>query len=780
MRLRGVSLRTKIIAWSFVPTVIILVTVALVTFTAYQQVTEELVIERDRDLARLSADQLGVELSEYATLLAEYSALLADLGRNISIDTNDPAAQRAVLSQARGRLDVFDAGVLVLNNQGTIVAAEPERPEVLGRNWSDRSYFRQMLRFPEPVFSGVVADGPEGAEVIVVAVPIKGSQGQFLGVIAGMFQVDPTTISPLYDPITRRIRSDESSNAYLVDDTGRVLYHSDTERIGEDFSAQTLVQQVLRREVGSLRTNDADGSEIIASFAPVPGTPWSLITQENWDALISAGRGYRQFLLLLLGLGVVVPALVVAVGVRRITRPIRELIQATQEVAGGNFDQTITAQTGDELEDLAEQFNLMSAQLQEMVGTLEQRVVDLKQAEEALRKSEERYRGLFDGVPVGLYRATPAGQMVDANPASAQILGFSERETLLAVNAADLYVNPEDRLRWQALMEREGLVRDFEAQFYRNDGTIIWLDDTARAVRDEQGRVLYYEGSLEDVTKRKRAEAELQKYQEHLEDLAEERTAALRKTNEQLQQEIAERVRVERRLRESEKVNVRLYEQAQQDAETKARLLDEVNHRVKNNLTGIIGMLYVTRRYARAAEGRESYLTILGELIYRIEGLATVHNLLSAAEWSSLPLSELTTQIIHSALQSLPPDKRVLTNVPTTNPVQVTPKQANSLALVINELTTNTIKYALLEHQTARITVRIAHEGETIVFEFQDDGPGFPEEVLRLERHNVGLYLIQSIVRKDLGGELVLRNNQGAVTVIRFPVNGDSIVKSLV
>jgi PAS domain S-box-containing protein len=135
---------------------------------------------------------------------------------------------------------------------------------------------------------------------------------------------------------------------------------------------------------------------------------------------------------------------------------------------------------------------------------LKQELAERKRTEEALRESEERYRSLFEGVPVGLYRTTPEGQILDANPALVQMLSYPDWETMVTLNAADIYVNPEDRLQEQTLLERDGVVLGFEAQLRRRDGKIILVKDTARLVRDGEGRVLYYEGSLEDITERKR------------------------------------------------------------------------------------------------------------------------------------------------------------------------------------------------------------------------------------------------------------------------------------
>ena len=212
--------------------------------------------------------------------------------------------------------------------------------------------------------------------------------------------------------------------------------------------------------------------------------------------------------------------------------------------------------------------------------------------------------------------------------------------------------------------------------------------------------------------------------------------------------------------------NARLYEQAKQDAETKAMLLSEVNHRVKNNLAAIIGLLYA-ERYHVSVDDRVTYQAIIQDLIGRVQGLATVHNLLSASKWSPLPLNELISRVIHASLQTMPPNKHIAVDVsPST--IQIKPKQANNLALIINELVTNTVKYALAGQSLAEIKVVISSNEDMVNLEFRDNGPGYTEAVLHSDQHNVGMYLVQTLVRQDLQGQLELYNDHGAVTMIRF------------
>ena len=139
-----------------------------------------------------------------------------------------------------------------------------------------------------------------------------------------------------------------------------------------------------------------------------------------------------------------------------------------------------------------------------------------KRTEKDLWETKNRLHSLFEGIPVGLYRSTPEGKRLEVNRALLRMARYPNREAFLKGNVIDDYVNPEDRKKWQAKMEHEGIVRDFKAQCRRYDGTVFWIRDSARTVRDSEGRILYYEGAVEDITERKKADEKEKQYVRNL------------------------------------------------------------------------------------------------------------------------------------------------------------------------------------------------------------------------------------------------------------------------
>ena len=143
-------------------------------------------------------------------------------------------------------------------------------------------------------------------------------------------------------------------------------------------------------------------------------------------------------------------------------------------------------------------------------------VTSRKETEQALHESDLQYRSLFDRLPVGLYRTAPDGKLIEGNRALAQILGHPSRQSLLSADAFEFYLDPADRERWMSLIESEGMIRDFEVQLRRSDGAVIWVRDSARAIRDATDRIVSYEGVLEDITRRKQAEWEVRQATQQL------------------------------------------------------------------------------------------------------------------------------------------------------------------------------------------------------------------------------------------------------------------------
>ncbi|MCX5809819.1 MAG: PAS domain S-box protein [Proteobacteria bacterium] len=157
--------------------------------------------------------------------------------------------------------------------------------------------------------------------------------------------------------------------------------------------------------------------------------------------------------------------------------------------------------------------------LKQRVKELEQSESECRQAKEALKQSEAKYRNIFDNAVEGIFQTTPEGQYISVNPALARMIGYDSPEELIK-GVTDLskqgYVNPEDRVRYKKILEEHGIIKGFETQHYRKDGSTIWVLINARAVKDEAGKVCYYEGTIEDITPRKLAEEELQQTTEKL------------------------------------------------------------------------------------------------------------------------------------------------------------------------------------------------------------------------------------------------------------------------
>ncbi len=146
------------------------------------------------------------------------------------------------------------------------------------------------------------------------------------------------------------------------------------------------------------------------------------------------------------------------------------------------------------------------------IHTVSRDITQRRANEEALRQAEEKYRSIFENAVEGIFQTTPQGQYLAANPSLARIYGFDsvpELRTTFSDIAGQLYTDPNRRAEFVQQMDEVGEVSNFESQIRRKDGALIWISENARAVRDENGAVFYYEGTVEDITETRQSKERL-------------------------------------------------------------------------------------------------------------------------------------------------------------------------------------------------------------------------------------------------------------------------------
>ena len=198
-------------------------------------------------------------------------------------------------------------------------------------------------------------------------------------------------------------------------------------------------------------------------------------------------------------------------------------------------------------------------------------------------------------------------------------------------------------------------------------------------------------------------------------------------------------------------------------ARTQEVLLREVNHRVKNNLYAMMGMLSKEKKlYEKKNKHQQS--EFIENIILRIDSLSTVHSLLSASKWQPLNLTELCRELIEHLSDSIALHKSISADI-TPSEITVSSNMAHNLTLIINEIITNAVKYASPAKGDLIIGVEVKSDDKNIILRIKDNGNGFPQPFLDgdFKGSGVGFELIFGIVKESLGGHVTIENDNGAV-----------------
>ncbi|MCK4765003.1 MAG: PAS domain S-box protein [Candidatus Aminicenantes bacterium] len=346
-------------------------------------------------------------------------------------------------------------------------------------------------------------------------------------------------------------------------------------------------------------------------------------------------------------------------------------------------------------------------------------IKERKKVEEALRASEAKYRGLFENMLEGVYQTEPDGTILAANPALVRMLGFdSVEEFFSAGSARQFYVNPEERDILSRRLEENGELRNAEYSLRRKNGKEIRVVEDGRVVRDEQGRVLHYEGLIIDITQRKQAE---------------------------------------------EKVKASLKE--------KEVLLREIHHRVKNNLQVIVGLLNLQAKYIddkravdifKNSRQRVMAMALVHEKLYQSEDLSRIN----FREY----IQSLTRHLFDTYSYMIDPQQVHLKTEIADIVLDI--ETAIPLGLLINELVTNALKYSFPGGRAGELRVVLdVSKGVGKKYEYHlivvDNGVGFPAERDFRDSGTLGMLLVNSLVQQ-LRGTIDLDRSGGTKFIIEF------------
>ncbi len=376
------NLRAKALIFSLIPFALMVVSLGCIWLYAHEQVTRDLALRHTAEVANITAARISEGLARFRRRLQEIAA-------KKDVQAMKPERITSAIEKAWDLLYVFDAGVAVYDAKGAALCKHPFSDSRLDKDFPLATEFETIQTTRTSVFSNIFQDPASQEAVILVAVPILGKNNEFRGVLTGFSTLQYSLIEVEYAKALE-IKAGHTGYAFLVDGNGWVIHDRRYSRIGKKADAKVPVMKVARGETGAMFTEDSAGKSIVCGYAPVPGTSWGTVVQEKWDVIIEPIQKYNILLLGMLAGGCVISGALIFFGIGHTLKPIKELTVGAQEIAKGGFEHFISAKTGDEIQDLAEQFNKMAGTLKTSYTELERRVMERTvQLEERTSELEE-------------------------------------------------------------------------------------------------------------------------------------------------------------------------------------------------------------------------------------------------------------------------------------------------------------------------------------------------------------------------------------------------------
>jgi PAS domain S-box-containing protein len=493
-----------------------------------------------------AASQTALRLDTFIAATANVigtQAQMPPLGEYLSLPAADqePAERRLVdiLHAFAQKNPAFTSSVAVLDLHGRIVL--DTQPANVGLDESATEDFRIALETGLPYASGLEFSASDGKPYLNFSSVVNSPDGRPVGVLRERYSVavvqqmvaennrlvGPQSFAIVLNEDGLLLADGHLSPGQLSDGLFKSTTPLDPARVSELRTRRLLPREFVQdtslnlpglaeglEKAGqpapyfTLQLSNHGSPQHAAAVTPMKTQPWMVVFLQPQEVFLAPIRAQTRDTVLL-ALGIVGAVAAAAIGVAQLlTGPIVRLMAVARQVAEGNFEGKVLVRSRDEIGALANTFNFMTERL---TATLE-----------GLRRSEGNYRGTYENALEGIWRVSPDGRVLSANPAMARILGYSSPDELVA-SVSDikrqLYVHPQERNGLLLALAEGAAIVGRELEFYRKDGQRIWVLSSGRPVHDEAGHLLFVEGFVADITSRKRAEEERQAHLWFLESL---------------------------------------------------------------------------------------------------------------------------------------------------------------------------------------------------------------------------------------------------------------------
>jgi PAS domain S-box-containing protein len=452
---------------------------------------------------------------------------------------------------------------------------------------------------------------------------------------------------------------------------------------------------------------------------------------------------------------------------RFLKKTLTDFTHPIEALSKGNYQYEHWEAPHIELEGIIARFNQMASKIEkrekslvEANQALRAEIEEREKVEKLLRQSEERYRTLNENLPVGVFRMQPSGEIISFNPTMDHLLDITSGSDENNKNANDLLIVSKDRQQFFDKFASDRQVNGFECQMKGANGNTIWVSISAQGVLDQYGHIQYFDGILENITKRRQTEAELERYRNNLEKMVNERTLQLKKTQNELVKK--------------EKMAVL------------GQLTATVSHELRNPLGVIRSSNYFLHRrikdqdaktnkhFKRIDEQISLCDTIITDLLEYTHGCDVKLIQRNIASW----LPEVIGQVKEQ--ENITVELQIAPNLPTVVH-DIEKMRRVVLNLLSNAAQAVKAKAEALqtdgENYTPCITVEIFPEIEGITIVVKDNGIGMdadtrryafePLFTTRARGAGLGLAIVKKIIDNH-GGKLSLKSRQGQSTQIKL------------